>query len=337
MILPQILATSLLVLSAPHDAAPTMPDSASTLASEASSPPTAADAPSVEVTAHAMRNALEASLRWHGLDDSTVSALGTVVEAAVLPAKGARLPRDKRRRAAADFTAWLASPWWRPPVRSPSGAIDSEELAASASLLRSAIERWLAARAVSAADHAACVAEEQAMLAVLLESIEGIVRERRLDDSSSGRFQQRVLALAEVRLSRRGNPFFPEWSTPRPIDAAALGERLAEAIRGDALLRAITERAAIELKALERDPRTAKFRRLLVDSQIDAAANRLDEIAAKTLDAADPKAPPREEPPPRSARAAAIEAAPQTPETTTRSFDAFVDELLADAPPGTSR
>ena len=337
MTLSMILVASLLGLSGPHDASTTTAHADRSLAIESVTPPTVPDAPSVAVAAHAMRKALDASLRWHDLNDSTVSALGTVVESAVLAATDDELSRDKRRRAAADFTAWLASPWWRPPARSPSGATDSAELAASASLLRVAIERWLATRAVSAADHAACIAEEQAMLAVLLESIDGIARERRLDDSSSGRFQQRVLALAEVRLSRRGNPFFPEWSAPRPIGAAVLGDRLAEAVRGDALLRAITERVAIELQALERDPRTAKFRRLLVDSQIDAAANRLDEIAAKTLDAADPKAPPREEPPLRSARAAASESAPQTPEPTTRTFDAFVDELLAGAPPGTSR
>lgn len=287
--------------------------------------------------AAAMRDALEASLRWHGSADSTIAPLASAVESIVLAAAPTRLPLDKRRHARADFAAWLAAPAWRPPRPSPSGAIDSHELAAAEALLRGSVEGWLAADAISETQRAGCIAEEQAMLAVQLESIETIVRERGLDETSSDRLRRRVNEHAEIRLGRRGNPFFPAWARPRPIGAAAIAERLAAALRGDALLRAIAERAAIELRELERDPRTARFRRLLVDSQIDAAANRIDELAARTLDEADPTAARVDAPAPRAPRAATASDEASSPPSPTLGFDALVERLLAGAPPGTRR
>lgn len=329
-----ILATMLIAASAP----PPSPSAApAVLAAKESDARPSPPSPSVEEVALGLRETLAASLRWHGVDDEAVYRLGAAVESIVLAANAVDLPADKRRRATDDFAAWLGSPWWRLPPRSLAGTTDADFLASTESLLRPALDRWLMAPAVSETDRTACLAEEQAMLAVLLESIEAIARDRRLDEACVDRWRQRVLAQAEVRRSRRGNPFFPEWSRPRPIGPASLGERLAAAVRGDGLLRAIAERASIELRALEQDPRTARFRRLLVDSQIDAAANRLEEIAARTLDEADPDGPPRADPPPRSPLTSARPEGVSSPDATDRRFDTFVEELLAGAPPGTSR
>ena len=287
--------------------------------------------------AGAMRDALEASLRWHGCGEEAVAQLGAAVESAVVAGDSTRLAESTRRHAAADFSAWLGSPAWRQPPRRPAGEVDSEDLAAAKSVLRWAIARWLEAPPVGEAERAHCIAEEQAMLATLLESIESIAAARRLDESSIARLRRRVSEQAEIRLARRGNPFFPEWAAPRPMGAAALSESLASAIAQDALLRAIAERAAIELRELEGDPRTARFRRLLVDAQIDAAAHRLDELASRALDEADPDAPPRETPPPWPHRGEPREHALASPTEPGRGFDAFVEALLVGAPPAARR
>ena len=111
----------------------------------------------------------------------------------------------------------------------------------------------------------------------------------------------------------------------------------ASAAPNHVLQRAIAERAAIELRELEGDPRTARFRRLLVDAQIDAAAHRLDELASRALDEADPDAPPRETPPPWPHRGEPREHALASPTQPGRGFDAFVEALLVGAPPAARR
>jgi hypothetical protein len=282
-----------------------------------------------------MRHALEEWLRWNRVPEVVAVHLGDVLEGEV----NLRAHDQHRPRAAADLSAWLQSSAWRVP--SITGApIDSPKVAVAASVLRDAVARWAATPDPSPADRLTILAEEQAMLESTLAAAQRFAARHGLDEASIDRLRRRIARLADQRRGQRGNPFFPEWRRPRTVEPMALAERLARSLDGNALLEALGDRAAIELRLLEGDPRTARFRRLLVDAQIDAAANRLDEIVGLTLDETAPEedrdgadswrgiAGGANEAPAADRPARTVEPDERDP----RTFDSIVEELLA-APP----
>ncbi|MGA1044427.1 MAG: hypothetical protein ACO3ZY_04385 [Phycisphaerales bacterium] len=261
--------------------------------------------------------------------------LSTAVEhATFLAAAG-----QERPHAADDFTAWLESSACtvrlsgREPVDSP--AIDAAEAA-----LRDVIARWASMPEPSPQDRTAVLAEEQAILEATISTSDRFAARHRLDDASIDRLRRRLEEFAETRRGRRGNPFLPDWMRPRTVSPSALAERVAQSIDRAALLAALGERAAIELGLLRGDPPTARFRRLLVDSQIDAAAHRIDALASQVLDETAPEAPPPETVRDRGAAADGglppISFGPSpspVPQAGNRStFESIVEALLADVP-----
>ncbi len=311
-------------------------------ANTAAAPPSAPSTPAVPSERDrtnpaplALREALDAWLRWNRIPDLTIERLSTAVEhAALLAAAG-----QERPHAADDFTAWLESSACtvrlsgREPVDSP--AIDAAEAA-----LRDVIARWASMPEPSPQDRTAVLAEEQAILEATISTADRFAARHRLDDASIDRLRRRLEEFAETRRGRRGNPFLPDWMLPRTVSPSALAERVAQSIDRDALLAALGERAAIELGLLRGDPRTARFRRLLVDSQIDAAAHRIDALASQVLDETAPEAPPPETVRDRGAAAdgglppIAFGPSPSpVPQAGNRStFESIVEALLADVP-----
>lgn len=306
------------------------------LASPAAAEPAATDFRQPDSVARAMRQALEAWLRWDRVPDAAVEHLGEVLEREVIAAATA----PDRPQAAADFTAWLGSSGWSVPPF-PRDAIDSPAIASVAASLRDAVARWAATPEPSQRDRAAVLAEDQAMLEATLAAADRIAQRHALDEPSADRLRRRLGESADLRRGRRGNPFFPEWMLPRTVGPITLAQQVADAVDRDALLRALGERASIELGMLEADPRTARFRRLLVDAQIDAAAHRIDELAGRTLDETAPDGARGEGDSWRGLAPRAAETRPSDREppadaldgVAPRTFDSIVEGLLADAPP----
>jgi hypothetical protein len=311
-------------------------------ANTAAAPPSAPSTPAVPSERNrtnpaplALREALDAWLRWNRVADSTIDRLSTAVEHAALHAAA----EQERPHAANDFTTWLESSACsvrlsgREPVDSP--AIDAAEAA-----LRDVIARWASMPEPSPQDRTAVLAEEQAILEATISTADRFAARHRLDDASIDRLRRRLEEFAETRRRRRGNPFLPDWMRPRTVSPSALAERVAQSIDRDALLAALGERAAIELGLLRGDPRTARFRRLLVDSQIDAAAHRIDALASQVLDETAPEAPPPKTVRDRGAAAdgglppiafgPSPSPAPQAGDRST--FESIVEALLADVP-----